>query len=389
MHHLGPVSWVLYPAPPGVAMTHRVLVVVGTRPEAIKLAPVLTALAASATLESRLCVSGQHREMLDQMLAVFGLRPDHDLAVMQPGQDLADLTARVLLGVRGVLDAERPAAVLVQGDTTTALAGALAAFYAGVPVGHVEAGLRTGRLDQPFPEELNRRAIGLLAAWHYAPTAQAAEHLRREGVDPARVLVTGNTVVDAVQRIAAARPPLPAAVDPALLAGRRLVLVTGHRRESFGAGLEALCAALRAIADRHPDVAIVYPVHLNPAVDRPVRAALAGQPRIALTPPLDYAGFVALLQRAHLAITDSGGVQEEAPSFGVPVLVTRAATERGEALAAGTARLVGSDRDAIATAAGALLSDPAAHAAMRAAGNPFGDGHAALRIVAHLEHALA
>ena len=367
----------------------RVLVVLGTRPEAIKLAPVLTALAASATLEPRLCVSGQHREMLDQMLAVFGLTPDHDLAVMQPGQDLADLTARVLLGVRGVLAAERPAAVLVQGDTTTALAGALAAFYAGVPVGHVEAGLRTGRIDQPFPEEMNRRAVGLLATWHYAPTAQAAEHLRREGVDPARVVVTGNTVVDAVQRIAAAAPPLPAAVDPALLAGRRLVLVTGHRRESFGAGLAALCAALRAIADRHPDVAIVYPVHLNPAVDGPVRAALAGQPRIALTPPLDYAGFVALLRRAHLAITDSGGVQEEAPSFGVPVLVTRAATERGEALAAGTARLVGSDRDAIVAAADALLTDPAAHAAMRAAGNPFGDGQAAQRIVGHLETALS
>lgn len=366
----------------------NVLVVLGTRPEAIKLAPVLAALRASATLAPRLCVSGQHREMLDQMLAVFGLVADHDLAVMQPAQDPSDVTARVLLGLRDVLAAERPAAVLVQGDTTTAMAGALAAFYAGVAVGHVEAGLRTGRLDQPFPEEMNRRVVSQLAAWHYAPTARAADNLRREGVDPQRILVTGNTVVDAVRMIAAQSPPLPAAIDPAALAGRRLVLVTGHRRESFGAGLAALCEALRTIADRHADALIVYPVHLNPAVDRPVRAALAGQPRIVLTAPLDYLGFVALLRRAHLVITDSGGVQEEAPSFDVPVLVTRAATERGEALAAGTARLVGTDRDAIVAAADALLGDPAAHAAMRGRGNPFGDGQAAGRIVGHLEEVL-
>jgi UDP-N-acetylglucosamine 2-epimerase len=365
-----------------------VLVVLGTRPEAIKLAPVVAALRAAPRLTPRVCVSGQHREMLDQMLRVFAIVPDRDLAVMRPAQDLSDVTARVLLGLRDALAAERPAAVLVQGDTTTAMAAALAAFYAGAPVGHVEAGLRTGRLDQPFPEEMNRRLVGQLATWHYAPTAQAAENLRREGVAPAQILVTGNTVVDALQTIAAQPLPLPPPLDDAALAGRRLVLVTGHRRESFGAGLAGLCAALRALADRYPDVLVVYPVHLNPAVDGPVRAALGGHPRVRLTPPLDYLGFLALLRRAHLAITDSGGVQEEAPSFGVPVLVTRTATERGEALTAGTARLVGTDCDTVVAAASALLDDPAAHAAMRAAGNPFGDGRAAARIVAHLEQAL-
>jgi UDP-N-acetylglucosamine 2-epimerase len=365
-----------------------VLVVLGTRPEAIKLAPVLAALGASATLRPRLCVTGQHRQMLDQMLRVFALTPDHDLAIMRPAQDLTAITTRVLEGTRDVLAAERPGALLVQGDTTTAMAAALAGFYAGVPVGHVEAGLRTGRRDHPFPEEMNRRLIGQLATWHFAPTAAAADNLRREGIAGARIVVTGNTVVDALQAIAARPLPVPPPLDEAALAGRRLVLVTGHRRESVGAGIANLCAALRALADRHPDVVVVYPVHLNPAVEQPVRAALGGHPRIWLTPPLDYLGFVALLRRAHLVISDSGGVQEEAPSFGVPVLVTRAATERGEALAAGTARLVGTDRDAIAAAAAQLLDDPAAHAAMRATANPFGDGRAAARIVAHLEQAL-
>ncbi|MBX3025551.1 UDP-N-acetylglucosamine 2-epimerase (non-hydrolyzing) [bacterium] len=365
-----------------------VLVVLGTRPEAIKLAPVLVALGRTATLRPRLCVTGQHREMLDQMLRLFAIAPDHDLAVMQPAQDLTELAARVLHGLRGVLAAERPAALLVEGDTTTALAAALAAFHAGVPVGHVEAGLRTGRLDQPFPEEMNRRLIAQLARWHYAPTAAAAAHLRREGIADDNILVTGNTVVDALRAIAARPLPLPPPLDDAALQGRRLLLVTGHRRESIGAGIAELCAALRLLADRYPDVLVVYPVHLNPAVADPVRAALADHPRIRLTPPLDYLGFVALLRRAHLAITDSGGVQEEAPSFAVPVLITRAATERGEALAAGTARLVGSDRQAIVAAAARLLDDPAAHAAMRARANPFGDGMAAPRIVAHLEQAL-
>ncbi len=366
----------------------RVLVVFGTRPEAIKLAPVIAALGRTAGLAPRVCVTGQHREMLDQMLAVFAITPAHDLSVMQPAQDLAELTARVLVGVRGVLAAEQPAAVLVQGDTTTAMAGALAAFYAGVPVGHVEAGLRTGRLDQPFPEEMNRRLVTRLAAWHYAPTAAAAANLRREGVAETDVLVTGNTVVDALHAIGDRALPLPDGVPAAALAGRRLVLVTGHRRENFGAGLASLCAALRTLAERYADAVIVYPVHLNPAVREPVRAALGAQANILLTPPLDYLGFVALMRRAALIITDSGGVQEEAPSFGVPVLVTRAATERSEALTAGTARLVGTDGDAILAAATTLLDDPAAHAAMRAAENPFGDGRAAERIAAHLAEQL-
>ncbi len=376
-------------AMPPMSTAQRVLVVCGTRPEVIKLAPVLAALAAAPTLAPRLCVTGQHRDMLDQMLAVFGLTPDHDLAIMQPDQDLADVTARTLVGLREVLVAERPAALLVQGDTTSALAGALAGFYARVPVGHVEAGLRSGRIDQPFPEEMNRRLVTQLATWHYAPTTAAAAHLAGAGVEAARVVVTGNTVVDALRSVAARPLPLPAAVPEAWLAGRRLLLVTGHRRESFGAGLAGLCAALTALVAAHPDVVVVYPVHRNPAVDGPVRAALAGQPRVRLTDPLDYLAFVALLRRAYLVITDSGGVQEEAPSFGVPVLVTRATTERGEALAAGTARLVGTDCDAIVAAAAALLDDPAAHAAMRAAVNPFGDGHAAARIVAHLAAVLA
>lgn len=366
-----------------------VLVILGTRPEAIKLAPVVAALRAAPRLTPRVCVTGQHREMLDQMLRVFAITPDHDLAVMRPAQDLADVTARVLLGLRDVLAAERPAAVLVQGDTTTTLAAALAAFYQHAPVGHVEAGLRTGRRDQPFPEEMNRRLVAQLATWHYAPTAPAADRLRREGIAAAQILVTGNTVVDALQAMAARPLPLPPPFDAAALAGRRLVLVTAHRRESFGAGLANLCAALRALVERYPDLLVVYPVHRNPAVEEPVRTALAGHPRLRPTPPLDYLGFLALLRRAHLVITDSGGVQEEAPSFGVPVLVTRAATERGEAIAAGTARLVGSDRDAIVAAASALLDDPAAHAAMRAAANPFGDGQAAARIVAHLDRVLA
>jgi len=365
-----------------------VLVVCGTRPEAIKLAPVLDALAASTQLRPRLCVTGQHRALLDQTLAAFDLRPDHDLAVMQPAQRLGDLTARVVSGLTPVLAAEQPAALLVQGDTTSAFAAALAAFYAGVPVGHVEAGLRSGRLDQPFPEEMNRRLLTQLATWHYAPTPAAARALQREGVDTAHIAVTGNTVVDALQGVAARGPALPAAVPAQLLAEHRLLLVTGHRRESFGAGLAALCDALLALAARFADVLIVYPVHLNPAVDAPVRARLTGAQRIRLTPPLDYPGFIALLRRAHLVITDSGGVQEEAPTFGVPVLVTRRATERREVVDAGAAQLVGTDCDAIVAAASALLSNPAAHAAMRATANPFGDGHAAARIVAHLEDAL-
>ena len=369
-----------------------VLVIFGTRPEAIKLAPVIEALAAEPTLAPRVCVTGQHREMLDQMLTVFGIRPHHDLAVMQPDQDLFDLTARTLTGLRAVLDAERPAAVLVQGDTTTAMAASLAAFYRRIPLGHVEAGLRTGQAYDPYPEEMNRRLTTLLATWHYAPTVRAEANLLGEGIAADRILVTGNTIVDALHGIVGRLERNPAACTPAVppeqLAGRRLVLVTGHRRESFGAGLRSICLALRDLAERHPDVVIVYPVHLNPAVQRPVREMLAGLPNVVLTAPLDYLPFVDLMRRAHLILTDSGGLQEEAPSLGVPVLVMRETTERPEAIAAGTAELVGTQRDAIVAAATRLLTDASAHARMRTAQNPFGDGAAAGRIAAHLARAL-
>jgi UDP-N-acetylglucosamine 2-epimerase len=373
--------------------TRRVLVIFGTRPEAIKLAPVIEALAAVRTLAPRVCVTGQHREMLAQMLALFRIVPDHDLALMQPGQDLADLTARAVTGLCRVLDAERPAAVLVQGDTTTALAAALAAFYRQIPVGHVEAGLRTGNPYDPFPEEMNRRLTTHLATWHYAPTAGAEANLQRDGVPSERIAVTGNTIVDALHGIVARLERDPAACAPALpaerLAGRRVVLVTGHRRESFGEGLRNICLALRDLAARFADALVVYPVHLNPAVYAPVHALLGNQSNVVLMPPLDYLPFVDLMRRAYLILTDSGGLQEEAPSLHVPVLVMRETTERPEAVAAGAALLVGRQRDTIVAAAARLLTDRDAHAAMRVARNPFGDGAAAPRIAAHLEAALA
>lgn len=364
----------------------RVLVILGTRPEAIKLAPVITALNAEPTLAARLCVSGQHREMLDQMLTLFDTPPHHDLAVMRPDQDLFDVSARTLTGLRDVLDAEQPAAVLVQGDTTTAMAASLATFYRKIPVGHVEAGLRTDQIYDPFPEEMNRRLTTQLATWHYAPTARAAANLRRDGVASERIVVTGNTIVDALHAIVRRldREPVPPAISMEQLTGRRLILVTGHRRENFGEGLRSICLALRALAERFADILIVYPVHLNPSVQRPVREVLAGHPNIVLTGPLDYLPFVDLMRRSYLILTDSGGLQEEAPSLGVPVLVMRETTERPEAVEAGTALLVGTQRDSILAAAARLLTDSAAHARMRAAENPFGDGAAAPRIVKHL-----
>ena len=293
----------------------RVLVILGTRPEAIKLAPVITALNAEPSLAARLCVSGQHREMLDQMLTLFDTAPHHDLAVMRPDQDLFDVSARTLTGLRDVLDAEQPAAVLVQGDTTTAMAASLATFYRKIPVGHVEAGLRTDQIYDPFPEEMNRRLTTQLATWHYAPTARAAANLRREGVATERIVVTGNTIVDALHAIVRRldREPVPPAISMEQLTGRRLILVTGHRRENFGEGLRSICLALRALAERFADILIVYPVHLNPSVQRPVREVLAGHPNIVLTGPLDYLPFVDLMRRSYLILTDSGGLQEEAP----------------------------------------------------------------------------
>jgi UDP-N-acetylglucosamine 2-epimerase (non-hydrolysing) len=368
----------------------RILCVFGTRPEAIKMAPVVRALATSSSgLEPVVCVTDQHREMLDQVLEFFRLTPDHRLGIMRPDQTPSEVAARVLERLPAVIERTRPSAMLVQGDTTTSVAAALAAFHARLPVGHVEAGLRTHRLDSPFPEEANRRLTSVMARWHFAATPQARDNLLHEHVPASHISVTGNPVVDAllwaVDLLGDRRidPGLPA--DP----GRRLILVTAHRRESFGRRFVELCHALRDIGDRNPDVELVYPVHLNPRVQVPVRRILAGHPRIHLLPPVGYRELVDLLRRCHLVLTDSGGIQEEAPSLGKPVLVLRDATERGEGITAGTARLVGTARQRIVVETERLLRDPAAYEAMARAHNPYGDGQASERIVRVLRGALA
>ncbi len=367
----------------------RVLTVFGTRPEAVKLAPVAAALAAAPGITSILCATGQHRAMLDQVMAIFGLVPRHDLAVMRHDQGLSDVTAAVIAGVAAVIAKERPHWVIVQGDTTTTLAAALAAFHAGVPVAHVEAGLRTGDVGAPFPEEMQRRLVTRLATLHFPPTAAAAANLRAEGVAEAAMRVTGNTVIDALHALRArldSDPALARALDARfapLATGRRLVLATAHRREGLRGGLRRTCAALRLAAGRG-DVEIVLPVHPNPAVRATVRDMLAGVPHVHLLEPLDPLAFLHLLRRAHLVVTDSGGVVEEAAALGRPVLITRETTERREAVAAGGARLVGTATGAILAAIETLLEDGAAWAAMVRAPNPFGDGRAAARIVARL-----
>jgi UDP-N-acetylglucosamine 2-epimerase len=370
----------------------KVMVIFGTRPEVIKLAPVVAALGRSHSVQPCICVTGQHREMLDQMLAFFELRPDHDLAVMQPNQDLFGLTARLLQGLGPVLAAERPDAILVQGDTTTAFAAALAGYYLRIPTGHVEAGLRSGDAYNPFPEEINRRLTSHVAEWHFAPTRRARENLLREGIAADRIIVTGNTIVDAIHEILARLGPrsddTSSLVPADLMHGRRLILVTGHRRESFGEGLRNICTALRTIAERHDDVVILYPVHLNPHVQAPVKHILGNHSRVMLTEPLGYLEFIRLMRHAHLIITDSGGIQEEAPSLGVPVLVVRETTERPEGVEAGVSRLVGTRSERIIAEAERLLGDPEAYRAMVAVANPYGDGHAAEAIVRHLEQAL-
>jgi UDP-N-acetylglucosamine 2-epimerase (non-hydrolysing) len=369
----------------------KVLSVFGTRPEAIKMAPVVLALRADPRFESRICVTAQHREMLDQVLAVFGIAPDRDLDLMQPGQDLFDVSARVLLAMREVIREERPDLLLVQGDTTTCFAAALAAFYENVPVGHVEAGLRTGNLRAPFPEEANRAMVSRIASLHFAPTAWARGNLLREGVPDAAIHVTGNTVIDALlmvrDKVLAADPARWRAQFGDVLFGRItdparwLILVTGHRRENFGQGFIDLCSAIRDLARAHPDWDVVYPVHLNPNVRRPVLAILGQETNVALIAPQDYAPFVWLMVQSDLILTDSGGIQEEAPSLGKPVLVMRETTERPEAVEAGTVRLVGTSRKAINDSVETLLGDRAAYAAMANASNPYGDGTAAGRIV--------
>ncbi|MFP1870223.1 non-hydrolyzing UDP-N-acetylglucosamine 2-epimerase [Lonsdalea quercina] len=369
----------------------KVLTVFGTRPEAIKMAPLIHALAQDAFFESRVCVTAQHREMLDQVLELFGIEPDFDLNIMQPGQGLSEISCRILSGLKPVLEAFRPDLVLVHGDTSTTLMASLAAFYQRIPVGHVEAGLRTGDIFAPWPEEANRTLTGHLAQYHFAPTDSARLNLLKENVPDAAIKVTGNTVIDAlfwVRDLIARDPKLnqPLQAQYAFLSEqRKMILVTGHRRESFGDGFERICGALAAIAQRHPDVQIVYPVHLNPNVSEPVNRILSGIDNIFLIPPQNYLPFVYLMNRAYLILTDSGGIQEEAPSLGKPVLVMRDTTERPEALASGVVRLVGTDATKILHNVSALLTDESAYLSMSQAQNPYGDGHASQRILAALK----
>ena len=374
----------------------KVMLVFGTRPEAIKMAPLYHALKAQPDVfETLLCVTAQHRQMLDQVLKVFDMTPDIDLNLMTPGQDLFDVTAAVLKGMREVLKTHQPDALLVHGDTTTTLASAMAGFYLGVPVGHVEAGLRTHDLQAPFPEEFNRQVASKLTKWHFAPTEFSQTNLLNEGVLPETVTVTGNTVIDALFWVLGRidsdenrRNSLVAFLDEQLnfdWQHQRFVLMTGHRRENFGDGFLQICHALKELAARFPSTQFVYPVHLNPNVQQPVNAILVDVPNVHLIAPLDYEPFVYLLKHSHIVLTDSGGIQEEAPSLGKPVLVMRDVTERPEAVAAGTVRLVGADRARIVMNVAELLENEASYAAMSRSHNPYGDGKACARIVSVLK----
>lgn len=362
----------------------KVLLVFGTRPEAIKMAPVYEVLKATPGLDVRVAVTAQHREMLDQVLRLFGIEPDYDLNVMKPGQGLTEITAAVLAGLKPVLEEYAPDLVLVHGDTTTTLSASLAAYYQQIPVGHIEAGLRTGNIYSPWPEEINRKVTGTIARLHFAPTEKAASNLKSEAVPADWISITGNTVIDALLEVVERLENDPQqsvafdaefGIDPT----KRLILVTGHRRESFGGGFERICSALAALAKRE-DVQITYPVHLNPNVKGPVEISLGELERVKLIAPQDYLPFVHLMRRADVILTDSGGVQEEAPSLGKPVLVMRDTTERPEAVDAGTVKLVGTDADLIVRETSKLLDDQAAYDAMSRAHNPYGDGLASQRI---------
>lgn len=371
----------------------KTLAIFGTRPEAIKMAPVVKAMQADPAFDLKVCVTAQHRQMLDQVLDIFSIKPDFDLNLMKPGQDLSDITSNVLLGMRSVYQQWLPDIILVHGDTTTTLAASLSAYYAKIKVGHVEAGLRTHNKYSPWPEEMNRKITGAITDIHFAPTEKARANLLAEGVSANVIHVTGNTVIDAlldiVERVRA-DAVLKARFEDQfnfLNPKKGLILVTGHRRENFGAGFENICQALAQLA-RRGDVEIVYPVHLNPNVQEPVRRILSGVSGVHLIEPLDYLPFVCLMDRCALMITDSGGVQEEAPSLGKPVLVMRDTTERPEAVDAGTVKLVGTNTDAIVTAANKLLDDVSVYEAMARAHNPYGDGHAAARIKEILKSSL-
>ena len=366
-------------------MSKRIVCVLGTRPEAIKMAPVIQRLKREACFDVRVLATAQHRHLLDQVLDAFGIEPDIDLDVMRPNQALNTLAARLLLDFDEVLKAERPAAVLAQGDTTTVMTAALASFHLRIPFGHVEAGLRTGDLANPFPEELNRVVAGRLAAWHFAPTEGARDNLLREGVRAGSILVSGNTVIDALLTVAGSTPALAQPIEP----GQRMILMTMHRRENFGAPMRSICDAVNRLTAANPDLRVLFPVHPNPNVRAVVEGMLGGNRAVICTEPLEYVQFIAAMQRATLVLTDSGGVQEEAPALGKPVLVLRTETERPEAIAAGVARLVGFDAGRVAVEAQRLLDDPSAHAAMARGVSPYGDGHAAERIVEFLKKRLA
>jgi len=367
----------------------KILFVFGTRPEAIKMAPLIIELQSRPDeFNCVVCVTAQHRQMLDQVLNLFKIVPDYDLDIMQPGQDLFDVTCKVLQGLKSVIESVRPDLILVHGDTTTTLAASLAAYYCRIPVGHVEAGLRTGNKYAPFPEEINRHVVGSLCDLHFAPTEAARQNLLREGIPAATIHVTGNTVIDALLTVVGhigndanlrkEMDTLFSFLDPS----KRLILVTGHRRENFGDGFESICHALAEIAEQQPNVEIIYPVHLNPNVQEPVKRILGGEihKNIHLIEPLDYLPFVYLMNRSYLIITDSGGIQEEAPSLRKPVLVMRDTTERPEALDAGTVKLVGTDRNSILKETMLLLNDAEVYETMSMAHNPYGDGNAALKI---------
>lgn len=367
-------------------MLKKVLMVFGTRPEAIKMAPLVRTLREDARFFIKVCVTAQHREMLDQVLELFEITPDYDLDVMKPNQSLTDVTSNILLNLKPVLEEFRPDTVLVHGDTTTTLSASLAAYYMQIPVGHVEAGLRTGNLYSPWPEEANRKLAGAISKYHFAPTEASKKNLLAENVDTKAIFVTGNTVVDSlmwVQEKLSGESSLAISLAekyPFMDPQKKLILVTGHRRENFGQGFEQICQALRVISEKYPDVQLIYPVHLNPKVQEPVNRLLAGLSNVYLIPPQDYLPFVYLMNKAALILTDSGGIQEEAPSLGKPVLVMRETTERPEAVEAGTVKLVGTSPEKIAQEVGELLDDQDAYAKMSMAHNPYGDGLASKRI---------
>ncbi|WP_430810993.1 MULTISPECIES: non-hydrolyzing UDP-N-acetylglucosamine 2-epimerase [unclassified Carboxylicivirga] len=382
-------------------MSKNILLIFGTRPEAIKMAPLVKALVAESEFTTKVCVTAQHREMLDQVLRLFDIVPDYDLNLMKPGQDLYDITSRALLGIRDVLKEFQPDMVLVHGDTSTSTAAALAAFYQQIPVGHIEAGLRTNNIYSPWPEEMNRQLTGRISTLHFAPTALSKSNLLEENINEQHIAVTGNTVVDAlhlalekIEQSAALKQEITQTIGTHIpdieeqLAAKKLILITGHRRENFGDGFVQMCEAIKEIATQQPEALIIYPVHLNPNVQKPVNEVLGHIANVHLIPPLEYLPFIYLMSQSHFVLTDSGGIQEEAPGLGKPVLVMRDTTERPEAVEAGTVKLVGTNKEVIIKESLTLLNDEAAYQQMSKAHNPYGDGKACERIIEFLKKKL-